>query len=191
LSKKSAAFWVYACHMTFRAAEANKEPLGERGKIDQQGFDAGKKVTVRKRHILVDTLGLLHGVSVWPANIQDRDGARDLLWRARRRFPFIERNFADAGLPGSKMARTIAATEAWKTEIVKRLDRYRFVVLAKRWMVEPTFAWISPKSSSCARFRSLCVNRRRILTACHDPSHAPTLGKAKPLFRKLSFLDRL
>ena len=61
------------------------------------GLRCGKKVTGRERHILVDTLGLLLGVSVLPANIQDRDGARDLLQRARRRFPFIERIFADAG----------------------------------------------------------------------------------------------
>ena len=88
--------------------------------LDPQGFDAGKKVTGRKRHILVDTLGLLLGVSVLPADIQDRDGARDLLRQARRRFPFIERIFADAGYQGPKMARTIAATGCWTVKIVKR-----------------------------------------------------------------------
>jgi len=108
-----------------------------------QGFDAGKKVTGRKRHILVDTLGLLLDVSVLPANIQDRDGARDLLQRARRRFPFIERIFADAGYQGPKMAKVAAATGSWHLEIVKRSDLHRFVVLPKRWIVERTFAWIS------------------------------------------------
>ncbi|MGO9235335.1 MAG: IS5 family transposase [Methylocella sp.] len=107
-----------------------------------QGFDAGKKVTGRKRHILVDTLGLLLGGSVLPANIQDRDGARDLLQRARRRFPFIERIFADAGYQGPKMAKVAAATGSWHLEIVKRSDLHRFVVLPKRWIVERTFAWI-------------------------------------------------
>jgi hypothetical protein len=62
--------------------------------LDPQGFDAGKKITGRKRHILVGTLGLPLGASVLPANIQDRDGARDLLQQARGRFPFIERIFA-------------------------------------------------------------------------------------------------
>jgi transposase len=120
------------------------ESRSKRGsKIDPQGFDAGKKVTGRKRHILVDTLGLLLGVSVLPADIQDRDGTRDLLRRARRRFPFIERIFADAGYQGPKMAATIAATGNWKIEIVKRSDHHRFVVLPKRWIVERTFAWIS------------------------------------------------
>ena len=82
-------------------------------------------------------------MSILPANIQDRDGARDLLARARRRFPFIERIFADAGYQGPKMARTVAATGSWKIEIVKRTDRHRFVVLPKRWIVERSLAWIS------------------------------------------------
>ena len=58
-------------------------------------------------------------MSILPANIQDRDGARALLAQARRRFPFIERIFADAGYQGPKMARTVAATGSWKIEIVK------------------------------------------------------------------------
>jgi len=111
--------------------------------LDPQGFDAGKKVTGRKRHILADTLGLLLGVSVLPAGIQDRDGARDLLRRVRRRFPFITRVFADAGYQGPKMAKAIAATGSWKIEIVKRSELHRFVVAPKRWIVERTFAWIS------------------------------------------------
>lgn len=111
--------------------------------IDPQGFDAGKKVVGRKRHILVDTLGLLLGVSVLPANIQDRDGAYCLLQHVRRRFPFITKIFADAGYQGPKMARTVAATGRWKIEIVKRSNVKGFVILPKRWIVERTFAWIS------------------------------------------------
>ena len=111
--------------------------------IDPQGFDAGKKVTGRKRHILVDTLGLLLGVSILPANIQDRDGSLALLHEARRRFPFVERIFADAGYQGPKMANVVASSGRWKINIVKRSDLHRFVVLPKRWIVERTFAWIS------------------------------------------------
>jgi putative transposase len=82
-------------------------------------------------------------VSILPANIQDRDGARDLLQRVRRRFPFIDRIFADAGYQGPKMAKVVSRTGRWKIEIVKRTDLHRFVVLPKRWIVERTFAWIS------------------------------------------------
>ena len=74
--------------------------------LDPQGYDAGKKVTGRKRHILVDTLGLLLNVVVHPANIQDRDGVALVLdRRTRRLFPFIERIFADGGYQGPKAAR--------------------------------------------------------------------------------------
>jgi transposase len=111
--------------------------------IDPQGFDAGKKVKGRKRHILVDTLGLLLSVVVHPADVQDRDGARQLLRTARRPFPFIDRIFADAGYQGPKMAKAVADTGCWTIEIVKRSDAHRFVVLPKRWIVERTFAWIS------------------------------------------------
>jgi transposase len=120
--------------------------------LDPQGFDAGKKrqrrrcaeVTGRKRHILIDTLGLLLNVVVHPADVQDRDGARLVLdRRTRRLFPFIERIFADAGYQGAKTAAAIAKTGSWRLEIVKRNEPHRFVVLPKRWIVERTLAWIS------------------------------------------------
>ena len=86
-----------------------------------------KKIKGRKRHILVDTLGLLLSVVVHPADVQDRDGAFHLLRRARRMFPFIERIFADGGYAGQKMAKTV-----WRTgrlEVANRqtikLDRVR------------------------------------------------------------------
>ncbi len=82
-------------------------------------------------------------VVVHPADVQDRDGARELLRAARRSFPFIETIFADARDQGPKMAATVAATGCWTLEIVKRTDAHRFVVLPKRWIVERTFAWIS------------------------------------------------
>src|SRR4029079_3807211 len=106
--------------------------------------DAGKKVTGRKRHILVDTLGLLLNVVVHSADVQDRDGAPLVLdRRTRRLFPFIERIFADAGYQGTKAAAAIAKTGTWTLEIVKRNELHRFVVLPKRWIVERTLAWIS------------------------------------------------
>ncbi|EAQ33621.1 transposase (class IV) [Nitrobacter sp. Nb-311A] len=82
-------------------------------------------------------------MSVHAADVQDRDGAHDLLRRARRRFPFVERILSDGGYQGPKMAKTVAATGCGKIEIVKRPDLQRFVVLPKRWIVERTFAWIS------------------------------------------------
>ena len=92
---------------------------------------------------MVDTLGLMLGIVVHAGDVQDRDGAHELLRRTRRRFPFIEVIYADGGYQGPKMAKTVAKTGAWRIEIVKRNDVPRFEVLPKRWIVERTFAWIS------------------------------------------------
>ena len=83
------------------------------------------------------------GIVVHPGNVQDRDGAAELLRRTRRLFPFVELIYADGGYQGPKMAATVAKTGAWRLEIVKRNDVPRFEVLPKRWIVERTFAWIS------------------------------------------------
>jgi len=110
--------------------------------LDPSGYDVGKKVLGRKRHSLVDTLGLLLSVVVHPANIQGRDGAEAVLREARRRFPFIERLIGDAGYQGPKVAATVAWTGAWTLEIVHRCAQHRFVVLPKHWTVERTLAMI-------------------------------------------------
>jgi transposase len=103
-----------------------------------------KKVTGRKRHVLVDTLGLLLNVVVHSAAMQDRDGALLVLNRRTRRFfPFVECIFADAAYQGAKTAAAIAKTGTWKLAIVKRDELHRFLVPPKRWIVERTLSWIS------------------------------------------------
>ena len=104
-------------------------------KAQEPGLSSTLQIKGRKRHILVDTLGLLLNVVVHPADIQDRDGAFHLLRRARRLFPFIERIFADGGYAGRKMAMTVWRTGAWRLQIVKRSDAAGFEVLPKRWIV--------------------------------------------------------
>ena len=141
-------FYVMVRDREGRIGGGHRQPERQGGakrgsSLDPQGFDASKKVTGRKRHILVDTLGLLLSVIVHPADVQDRDGARELLRTTRGSFPFIETIIADGGYQGPRMAATVAATGCWKLEIVKRTDAYRFVVLPKRWIVERMFAWIS------------------------------------------------
>jgi len=92
---------------------------------------------------MVDTLGLMVGVTVHPADVQDRDGAEELLRHTRRRQPFIEVIFADGGYQGPIMAERVAKAGKWRLEIVKRNDVPRFEVVPKRWIVERTLAWIS------------------------------------------------
>ena len=126
----------------------HRQPDGEgsakRGSsLDPSGYDAGKKTLGRKRHILTDTLGLLLGVVVHPADVQDRDEAEPLLRQARRLFPFLERVIGDAGYQGPKMAAAMQRTGRWQVQIVRRCDQHCFVVLPKRWIVERTIGWIS------------------------------------------------
>jgi transposase len=78
------------------------------------------------------------GIVVHPGDVQDRDGAHELLRRTRRLFPFIELIYADGGYQGPKAAAVLAKTGTWRLEIVKRNDVPRFEVLPKRWIVERT-----------------------------------------------------
>ena len=101
------------------------------------GFDAGKKIKGRKRHIVVDTLGLVLRACVHSAGIQDRDGAALAFERLIQRFPFIEKICGDGGYAGPVAARASPKP----MEIVKR-NQKGFEVLPKRWIVERTFAWL-------------------------------------------------
>lgn len=109
------------------------------------GYDAGKKTKGRKRHILVDTLGLLLGVYVGPANEQDRDGAKTLLTRVLDWWQRLVTIWADGGYAGALVAWVKAQRPRGQLhlEIVRRLDTAQgFEVLPKRWLVERTFAWL-------------------------------------------------
>jgi transposase len=115
-----------------------------------RGYDAGKKVNGRKRHIAVDTSGLLLAVLVTVAGIQDRDGGLRLLALVRERFSTIVHVWADGGYAGRLVvfARKVLHLTV---EVVKRTDDLTgFKVLPRRWVVERTFAWIS-KYRRCVR----------------------------------------
>jgi transposase len=108
-----------------------------------RGFDAGKKIKGRKRHIVVDTLGLLVGVVVHAADIQDRDGAPAVLKSILTRWPWLRHIFADGGYAGPKLRGALRKVGKFTLEIVKRTDKAKgFEVLPRRWVVERTFAWL-------------------------------------------------
>lgn len=121
------------------------------------GYDAGKKIKGRKRHIVTDTLGLMLFVLVHAANIQDRDGACDLIGLIHHRFPWLRHLFADGAYAGPKLRAAIRSFGDWRIEIVRRCDTATgFEVLPRRWVVERTFAWL-------ARCRRLAKDWERMI----------------------------
>jgi transposase len=106
-----------------------------------RGWDNAKKVNGRKRHIAVDTTGLVLDVVITPASVQDRQGARPLLWNTHRACRRVRLVWADAGYTGKLAA--WAQTLKMTLQIVSKRHPHTFEVLPRRWVVEQTFAWIS------------------------------------------------
>jgi transposase len=108
-----------------------------------RGFDAGKKIKGRKRHIVTDTEGHLIGLQVHAADIQDRDGAVGVLASIRLLYPWLRYVFADGGYAGDKLSDALTRFGKWTIEIIKRSAQAAgFEVLPRRWVVERTFAWL-------------------------------------------------
>ena len=107
------------------------------------GYDAHKNVKGRKRHLLVDTLGLLLSVYVSPADIQDRAGAQCLMAGLKALLPSLKKIWSDGAYTGEKLAGWLEEQCEWELEIAKRsADTEGFVVLAHRWIVERTLGWL-------------------------------------------------
>ena len=111
-------------------------------KRGRRGYDAGKKIKGRKRHIAVDTEGNLLAVIVHSAGIQDRVAARAVLLRLFCRFDSITKVFVDGGYTG-KLIGWAQKMFGYNVEVVKRNELHKFQVLPKRWIVERTFAWLN------------------------------------------------
>jgi putative transposase len=149
--------------------QVGREPTPSAAIIDSQsvktteqggphGYDGGKKVNGRKRHILVDTLGLLLTVAVHPASLQDREGAKLVLTGLQQPFPRLSHLWADQAYTGP-IVDWIQEQLGWTVEVVERSPRRGFQVtsageiqrvrlpaifepLPRRWVVERALAWI-------------------------------------------------
>ena len=109
----------------------------------ERGYDAGKKISGRKRHIAVDTLGLIPAVVVHAASCRDYDGARLVLTKMKGKFRRLKVVFADSAYGRNGLPDWVKASFGWVLQTVLRpVGLEGFVVLPKRWIVERTFAWL-------------------------------------------------
>ena len=135
--------------MHFQLCATCSKCLSEELLIDMNqlryGYDAGKKFKGKKRHILVDTLGLLLHAIVHPADIQDRDGGILVMSTLFGMFPFLKQLFADGGYQGPQFANALAKTlPHLDVEIVRRsCAAIGFKIVPNRWIVERTIAWLN------------------------------------------------
>jgi transposase len=147
---------------TAAVIDSQSEKSAEKGGacIDPHGYDAGKKIKGKKRHILVDTTGLMLHAVVHAADIQDRDGGALVMATLFGLYPFLLKLYADGGYQGPAFQTAMTSIMAQvNVEIVKRSDQVKgFAVLPKRWVVERTFAWLN----RCRRLAKdwECLNRK-------------------------------
>ena len=110
---------------------------------ETRGYDAGKKIVGRKRHIAVDTDGRLLMVNLTPADISDSAGAQAILDGIRKRWPWIKHLFADGAYDRTQLMDKAAFLD-FVIEVVRRIDSEPgFKVLPRRWVVERTFGWLT------------------------------------------------
>ncbi len=108
----------------------------------QKGYDAGKKISGIKRHIIVDTQGFPHAIHVTTADVTDRNGAIEAITQHQDAFEFTETILADGNYTGENFANAVRDLINAKTEIAKRSELHTFAVIPKRWIVERSFGWL-------------------------------------------------
>jgi putative transposase len=125
--------------------------------IDTQAVKATEQGGLRGRNVIVDTIGLLLGIAVIPANIQDRDCAANLIRKTRHLFPWIAKIFADGGYAGAKL-KTALAGQPVELEIVKRTDNEAgFKVVRRRWVIERTLSWLRRNRRLMAHYEAFAL----------------------------------
>jgi putative transposase len=147
-----------------------------------RGYDAGKKVKGIKRHLLVDTLGLILVVLVLKADIQDRDGARTLLEKVKGQLPRLQKIWADGSYAGA-LVEWVKSLCGWILEIVKRSDTAQgFELLPHRWIVERTLGWLNRSRRLSKNFERLPTSSEAMVYVAMLPLMTKRLAKQQTCF---------
>lgn len=130
---------------------------------EKRGFDMGKKVKGRKRHLAVDSLGLVQSVIVHSASDQDRTAGHWMVKELLTNNPAVKTIYADGGYNGKLEDYTLSLGA--KMVIVKRTDK-SFKILPKRWVVERTFAWITAQRRNSKDYEKLTESSKSMIFIC-------------------------
>jgi putative transposase len=159
-----------------------------------KGFDAGKLVKGRKRHLLVDTMGLVLAVAVHSAGTQDYHGAKPVLAKVKGRCPRLQVIWADGIYEKPQLVNWVRDECGWRLEIIKRSDKAKgFQRLPKRWVVERTFGWLGryrrlskdyevlpEMSETMIRMAMIHIMLRRLEPTCQYPLASQKAGVEIP-----------
>ena len=121
-----------------------------------KGYDAGKKVSGIKRHIVVDSQGLPHAITVTTANVTDRQGALDAIGQNKDDLSAVVSVLVDGGYTGQSFANSVRDLIGATVQVAKRSELHTFAVIPQRWVVERSFAWLE-------KCRRLWKNTERLL----------------------------
>jgi|SRR5271169_359867 len=135
----------------------------------EHGYDAGKKIAGRKRHVAVDCLGLILAIFITPADVQDRDGAKPLIKLLVSVYGRLQLIWADGGYLGALVAwvKNLRPFGKLRLEIVRRCDSLKgFKVLPRRWVVERTFGWFYKSRRLCRDYEVRLDHSEAMLRIC-------------------------
>jgi len=151
------------------AAIVDSQSVKTPDQAGERGYDAGKKISGRKRHIVVDCLGLLLGLMITPASTQDRDAARPLIKTLVQTFGRLQVIWADGGYLGALVhwVKGLRPFGKLHLEIVRRSDHTRgFQILPKRWIVERTFGWLVKSRRLCRDYEVRLDHSESMIRLC-------------------------
>src|SRR6266404_769150 len=163
------------------AAIVDSQSVKTPDQAGERGYDAGKKIKGRKRHLAVDSLGLILAMRITSAAVQDRDAAKSLITLLTSLYKRLQIIWADGGYLGAlvKWVKQLRPFGKLRLEIVRRSDQTKgFKVLPKRWIVERTFAWLFKSRRLCRDYEVRLDHSEAMIRICMIRLMVKRLAKA-------------